>query len=282
MSYEHCIRIAQTHYENFPVLSRVLPRRLRPHVAAVYAFARAADDFADEGVRSDGHVAHAKSGLAGMRERIEQGRYGGDPVFEALGETIHTFDLPDAPFLDLLSAFEQDVTKTRYETFDEVLDYCRRSADPVGRLVLMLMGYRDEERCRLSDRICTALQLANFWQDVRSDYLDRGRIYIPGTDLRRFGVSEEDMPNAGGPAACPALRELIDDEVRRTLAMMREGWKLIGRLSWRYRWPVAMFAAGGTTILERTSANAPRPTLGDFASRLRLPFEFLKVVWSRS
>jgi len=242
-------------------------------VAAIYAFARAADDDADE---TDPVTGAAN--LKIKRERIVQGRYDKDPVFEALGQTIREFQLPPEPFLDFVSLFYQDTQKKRYETFDEVLDYCRRSADPVGRLVLMVFGYRDAQRFALSDRICTALQLINFWQDVRSDYLDRDRIYIPQEDMRRFGVRESDLAQAGQPDAGANLKNLMAHEIRRTAPVMREGWKLIGRLPLRLKFPIALFAAGGTTILHRLRADAPRPTLNDWACRFRMPFNFLSVM----
>lgn len=244
-------------------------------MAAVYAFARAADDDADEMDPGAG-----AANLNAKRERIEQGRYDGDPVFEALGQTIREFQLPPEPFLDLISAFYQDTQKNRYETFTDVLDYCRRSADPVGRLVLMLFGYRDPERFALSDRICTALQLINFWQDIRSDYLDRDRIYIPREDLRRFDVKESELSWAGQAGAGANLKKLIDFEIRRTVPVMREGWKLIGRLPLRLKFPISLFAAGGTTILHRLRADAPRPTLNDWSCRIRMPFHFLKALTS--
>lgn len=271
-AYRRCMEVASRHYENFPVLSKLMPRRLRPHIAAVYAFARAADDDADERAPADGRAC-----LAAKRERILAGRYDGDLVFEALGETIREFNLPQEPFLDLLSAFSQDTEKNRYETFDEVLDYCSRSANPVGRLVLMLFGLRDPERFDLSDRICTALQLVNFWQDVAVDLRDRDRIYIPREDMTRFGVSEKDL-------AGPAYRDLMAFEVDRTEKIMKAGCALVGRLPFRLKWPVGLFAAGGWTILRRlrsTQLNGFRPTLTDWPSRCMMPVQFLKVMACR-
>ncbi|MBI4179606.1 squalene synthase HpnC [bacterium] len=265
--------IAAEHYENFPVLSRTLPRRLRPDVAAVYAFARAADDCADEIRGAEGAAL-----LEGMRRRIETGTFDGDPIFEALGRTIRRHDLPARPFLDLIDAFLQDTRKNRYATFDEVLDYCRRSADPVGRLVLMLFGYRDAERFALSDRICTALQLINFWQDVAADLRDRDRVYIPAEDLRRFGVTESDL---GTPRDREGYRRLMSYEIDRTEKILTAGFPLIRRLPFRLRFPVGMFAAGGWTILKRQRAVGLagfRPTLRDWPSRWLLPVQFLRVL----
>lgn len=272
-AYRHCMQIATSHYENFPVLSWALPRRLRPHVAAVYAFARAADDDADEREPREGAAR-----LDAKRQRIENGNFSGDPVFEALGQTMREFQLPPEPFLDLLSAFKQDTEKKRYETFDEVLDYCRRSANPVGRIVLMLMGYRHLERFEMSDKICTALQLANFWQDVRADYLDRDRIYIPMEDMRSFGVTEPDLALFGMATVTENLKKLIAFEVDRSAIIMRQGWGLVRSMPFRYKLPIALFAAGGSVILRRTSADAPRPTVREWASRILMPFQVMQVM----
>lgn len=264
-SYRWCLELARTHYENFPVLSRFMPARLRPHIAAVYAFARDADDDADERMGEEGLAR-----LDQKRDRLERGDFSADPIFAALGDTIRTFDLPTRPFLDLVSAFRQDILKTRYETFSEVLDYCARSANPVGRVILMLFGFRDEERCALSDRICTALQLINFWQDVRSDYLDRDRIYIPKEDLSRFNVAESELMVYGTADVSPALRELMRMEISRTAGIMKEGMALSTRLPWRLRLPVALFAAGGMTVLEKSEAHLARATLDDAGNRWRM------------
>src|SRR5438128_8328915 len=186
----YCQALARRHYENFMVASMLLPRALRQPMFHVYAYCRWADDLADE-------AASPQLGLAGVRWwREELHRcYAGEPrhpVFVALAETIGEFDLPVTLFDDLLTAFEQDQTVTRYATYEELLGYCRYSANPVGRLVLHLFGYRDEERMRLSDCTCTALQLANFWQDVARD-LDKGRIYLPLEDIERFGYAEQEL-----------------------------------------------------------------------------------------
>jgi hydroxysqualene synthase len=187
-AYASCERLARAHYENFPVASALLPRAMRPHVAAVYAFARVADDFADEGERP----AAARIELLGRwRDRLHRSLSGGEgplagagepaqtaQIFRAVGATIRSRQLPVALFDDLLSAFEQDVRVTRYATWNDLLDYCRRSANPVGRLVLGIAGYRDPRLLAQSDAICTALQLTNFWQALKIDY-GRGRIYLP-------------------------------------------------------------------------------------------------------
>jgi squalene synthase HpnC len=190
-AYASCARDARTHYENFPVASWLVPRHMRHHVAAVYAFARAADDFADEGTRSvDERHRLLDSWLCRLRDAVSESPppprrpiVEGEPantneIFLALGATIREKQLPSGLFEDLLSAFRQDVTVTRYESWVDVMDYCRRSANPVGRLVLRIADYRDPKLDGWSDAICTALQLTNFWQDLKIDF-DRGRVYIP-------------------------------------------------------------------------------------------------------
>ena len=182
---EYCRRLARSHYENFSVATWFLPQRLRQHFFNIYAYCRISDDLGDE-------VGDPQASLQLLDawEAELDACYRGNPrhpVFVALAETVRKFEIPQKPFADLLKAFRQDQTVTRYETFDDVLGYCRNSANPVGHLVLYLCGYRDSERQGLSDFTCTALQLANFWQDVSVDY-SKGRIYLPLEDLRRYGV----------------------------------------------------------------------------------------------
>lgn len=214
--------MAIDHYENFPVASLLLPRRLRGAVTDIYRFARAADDIADEGAAED---AERLRQLAAFRAELH--RIGAEPgtlavpasadlapIFTPLAATIARHQLPITPFFDLLSAFEQDISVKRYESHDDLLDYCRRSANPVGRLMLHLYGAVDEANLRDADAICTGLQLVNFWQDVRIDWRKQ-RVYLPEEDLRRHGVSRDDL------AACrltPQWRELMAFEVQRTRA----------------------------------------------------------------
>src|SRR5713101_718563 len=184
----YCERLARTHYENFSVATWFLPRRLRQHFFNVYAYCRISDDLGDETGDQQASLL-----LLDEWEAELNACYDGSPrhpVFVALAATVRQFDIPKQTFADLLQAFRQDQTVTRYETFDHLLGYCHYSANPVGHLVLYLCGYRDPERQLLSDFTCTALQLANFWQDVSADFA-KGRIYLPLEDLRRFGVSEE-------------------------------------------------------------------------------------------
>jgi squalene synthase HpnC len=187
-AYARCLHLAQQHYENFPVASRLLPGAARPHIAAIYAFARIADDFADEGQRSD---AARLALLDDWRRRLQQAAGGATPaeesdagaIFLALGDTMRRCRLEVQLFEDLLSAFRQDVLIKRYETWADVLEYCRRSANPVGRLVLRIAGYRDEALDRQADAVCSALQLTNFWQDLEIDWR-RGRLYVPMAVVR--------------------------------------------------------------------------------------------------
>ena len=204
---EYCKRLTETHYENFHVASWFLPKRLRPHFQSIYAYCRISDDLGDE-------VGNREQSLALLDLWGEEldACYAGKarhPVFVALAATIRECDIPKQPFADLLVAFRQDQTVTRFESMAEVLGYCRYSANPVGHLVLYACGYRDAEMFRLSDFTCSALQLANFWQDVRSDY-ERGRIYLPREDMRRFGVGEETIASGVSTAA---FRELLKYEV---------------------------------------------------------------------
>jgi len=237
--------LAQSHYENFSVVSWLLPRHLRQDFCNIYAFCRLADDLADDG----------SSGPAALKqlERFRQGIrscYGGQPdsaVFIALRDTIQRRDIPIDPFLDLIDAFEQDQRVSRYDTFDDLKDYCSRSANPVGRLVLYLCGYRDARRQGLSDFTCTALQLANFWQDVRRDLRELDRIYIPRDSMARFGVTEDDLWLDRGTEG---FKRLIRFEVERTEAMFKQGDGLVPTLDRSVRRQVALFGAGGRAVLQ--------------------------------
>ncbi len=189
-AYAYCERLARSHYENFSVASWFLPKRLRQHFFNVYAYCRISDDLGDETGNTQASLL-----LLDEWEAELNACYNGSPrhpVFVALAGTVREFDIPRQTFADLLTAFRQDQTVTRYQTFDDLLGYCHYSANPVGHLVLYLCGYRDPERQQLSDFTCTALQLANFWQDVSTDY-DKGRIYLPLRSLKQFQVSEEDI-----------------------------------------------------------------------------------------
>lgn len=259
-AYAACERLTRGHYENFPVASALLPRALRPHIAAVYAFARVADDFADEGERPADERIRL---LDRWRERLQIAVGGdaapapmrGEPVesaqiFRALGATIRDRALPVALFEDLLSAFEQDVRVARYATWQDVLDYCRRSANPVGRLVLGIAGYRDARHEAQSDAICTALQLTNFWQDVTIDYA-RGRIYLPAEELSAHGAREEDLGGARLTAEC---RRALSAAVERTRVLFACGRPLCDEVRGRLCYELRATWLGGTRILQKLEA----------------------------
>jgi hydroxysqualene synthase len=266
-SYAACLALCRSHYENFPVASRFLPEDRRAPIAAVYAFARIADDFADEPGCDD---AERMRLLAEWRGRLKTclENHRNHPVFWALSDTIRRFDLPLDPFERLLTAFEMDVTKNRYATFEEVLFYCRHSANPVGELVLRISGEWTERRGKWSDDICTALQLTNFWQDVTID-AQKNRIYVPLADLNLFEVSENDFMK--GPAT-DAMRELIASQSDRTWSLFLSGRSLCDDVSPALRRELRFVWLGGTRILEKIDARRwdvwskrPRLTKWDWA-----------------
>lgn len=258
--YEACSQLAREHYENFPV-GRLVPKKLRPHVHAVYAFARVADDLADEGYadprtksnRPAPTEAERLQVFRAYRQAWQNALQGKEYdrsyawIFEPLQKTKAELDLPDSLFLDLLSAFEQDIVKRRYADFPEVLDYCRRSANPIGRLVLLIHGKRETDLAHLSDHICTALQLANFWQDVSVD-LGKDRIYIPQIDLKRFGVSEEDLFSG---RATPNFRNCLRYQSERAWELFRQGEPLSRHLPRPLSWEIRLTWLGGTEILRK-------------------------------
>ena len=257
-AYAECTRLAKEHYENFPV-GRLVPREMQKHVHAVYAFARHADDLADEGyagAREDGRdVMTPAERLAALDDWEHQllsrpGTPGLHPIFIALHETMRELDLPLPLFSDLLSAFRQDVVKRRYANFAEVLDYCRRSANPIGRLVLLLHGVREERLHGLSDHICTGLQLANFWQDVGVD-LKKDRIYLPENERESHGVGEKALFAGQADAA---YRSLIKFQVGRTQEIFDQGAPLTRELHGKLRVEIRMTWLGGTTILRKIEA----------------------------
>ena len=240
---EYCARLARSHYENFSVASWFLPRRLRQHFFNVYAYCRISDDLGDEVGDKDASLA-----LLDQWQHELNACYEGapkHPVFVALAETVRQFDIPEHEFSDLLIAFRQDQTVTRFETFQDVLNYCHYSANPVGHLVLYLCGYRDAGRQQLSDFTCTALQLANFWQDVSVDY-EKGRVYLPLEDLRLFEVSEDDIAEKQNT---PAFRKLMRFEVDRAREWFRQGLPLISQVDRELAIDLDLFSRGGLEIL---------------------------------
>ena len=257
--------MAVNHYENFPVASVLLPAYLRRAVALIYAFARQADDFADEGDWPTSVRLKNLGGFVQQLDLIESGVTPSAPLFVDLAHIIQEFDLPIDLFRDLLSAFSQDVVKTRYADFGEVMDYCRRSANPVGRLMLHLYRATDPRSLAWSDNICSSLQLINFWQDVEIDYR-KNRIYLPADEMAEYAVSESQIANC---EAGSNWRDLILFQVDRTRQMLRAGAPLGGTLPGRIGLELRMIVMGGNRILDKLQASGgdvfrDRPVLGSF------------------
>jgi squalene synthase HpnC len=238
-----CKHLAETHYENFHVATWFLPERLRPHFHAIYAYCRVSDDLGDE----VGDTAQSLA-LLDLWGRELDACYEGrtrHPVFVALAETIRACEIPKEPFADLLTAFRQDQTVSRYANMTDVLNYCRYSANPVGRLVLYTCGYSDEERFRLSDATCSALQLANFWQDVKVDFA-KNRVYLPQNDMQRYGVNDGTIEKG---IAIPEFRALLKHEVEYARDLFRQGLPLIGMVDRDLAVDLDLFSRGGLEIL---------------------------------
>ncbi len=260
-AFAFCSSLTRSHYENFPVGSTLIPKALQPAIHSLYAFMRTADDFSDEGRRA-GDEAERLAWLESWEQMLSdcQNGHAKHPIFIALRATLQRHDLPIQWLRDLLSAFKMDVTVRRYETYEDLLTYCRYSANPVGRLILTLFGYRDEEFYRLSDSICTALQLANHWQDVAVD-LAKDRIYLPQEDMRKFGVSEAWLTRQISPS--PYLREkglgdegekfqqLLSFEVARARELFAAGRALPEKVQGRLRWELRFTWQGGVRILDK-------------------------------
>ncbi len=269
----YCRRLAAAHYENFTVASWLLPRRLRRHFCHVYAYCRWADDLADEA----GSPEESFELLQWWESQLDA-CYAGEarhPVFVALGDTIRTFEIPKTPFADLLIAFRQDQTVREYETIEQLLGYCRYSANPVGRLVLYLGRCHEEENVRLSDAICTGLQLANFWQDVQRD-LERGRVYLPRAEREAFGYSSAVLAQREFNRP---FQELLRSLVDRAETCLRDGLPLVARVPRELRIDVSLFARGGLAILaairrEEYNVWRRRPTLSRW-TKARLMFDAL-------
>jgi len=266
---QYCSRLAHSHYENFSVVTWFLPKHLHQHFYNVYAYCRISDDLGDEVGNPQQSLALLDAWEAELnatymslvdpapqdiRQDVEKLQAEAPernpitprhPVFVALRETIREFDIPCDPFANLLTAFRQDQTTTRYPTFEDVLGYCKNSANPVGHLVLYLCGYRDAERQQLSDYTCTALQLANFWQDVAVDY-GKGRIYLPLESLKEFGVSESDIADR---RATPQFLAMMKFEVARAREWFAKGLPLIGKVDKHLATDLDLFSRGGLEIL---------------------------------
>lgn len=260
-AFDYCRKIALGHYENFPVGSLLVPRAQRRHFYSIYAFARAADDFADEGTLTR---AERLASIGHWREQLTRCARGtaAHPVFIALAETIDACDLPLQLFHDLLDAFTLDVERSRHASFEDLLSYCRCSANPVGRLILLLFGYRDEELHARSDDICSALQLTNFWQDILVD-LAKDRIYIPQQYFEQFGYSEADLR-----AHCYDARyiSMMTSLAEQTRALFVRGRPLCRQVAGRLSIELRLVWLGGTSLLgaltaQRFNIFAHRPTI---------------------
>lgn len=247
-AFRYCERLTKKHYENFPVGSLLIPKKLRPAVWSIYAFARRADDIADEDFTENERIPalNAWESLL-IQSQSQRTRH---PVFIALRETMLQHDLPIQLFQDLLTAFRMDVQTKRHARFQDLLFYCQHSANPVGRLILLLFGYRDEKLMELSDKICTALQLTNFWQDVAVD-LKKGRIYLPLEDMERFHYSEDELLER---RFSPEFQKLLQFQVERCYIMFQEGAQLTQFLKGRLKLEIKCVVMGGIAILKKIQA----------------------------
>jgi len=271
-AYNECTRMAQSHYENFPVASHLLPKRLRQPIAVIYAFARRADDFADEGDLSDEQRLTALNDFGHKLDLIEKNEKVDDTTFIALADVIKQHQLPISLFHDLLTAFKMDVSKERYANFGEVMQYCRYSANPVGRLLLHLNNATSPENLGYSDAVCSALQLTNFLQDISQDLEESNRIYLPQDEMAQFGVSEDDIRNKTTNAAS---RKLIEFQIRRTVKLMQAGAPLGKVLKGRMGLELRMTIMGGSRILYRLNQQND-----DVFSRPRLSkWDIAWVIW---
>ena len=250
-AYQHCEALARRHYENFPVASVLVPARMRPHIAAIYAFARTADDFADESSRPPGvRLQLLDQWGEQLHESARNSTPIREPIFIALRDTMVRCALPLALFEDLLSAFRQDVTVSRYETWNDVLDYCRRSANPVGRLVLRVAGVHRDDADAASDAVCTGLQLANFWQDFGIDWRN-GRLYIPAEEATLHGAREDQLNRL---EMTPEWRSAMRASVERTRRLFAAGRPVTDAVGGRLRWELRATWLGGMRILEKVES----------------------------
>lgn len=260
-AFHTCEEIAFRHYENFPVASHFIPKSKRKYVAAIYAFARTADDIADEEGLQDDTRLRKLSELEQKLRDCTSGR-ASDPLFVALAETVSRFGLPIKLFVELLAAFRMDVEKKRYANWDDLMTYCSLSANPVGRIILHLFGYAGDERLHASDTICTALQLTNFWQDLSID-VRRNRIYLPLEDLRKFNYTVEDVLQQ---RYNESFRSLMLHEVEKTVSLYEEGKPLLNSVGRDLRFQLTLTWLGGMRILQKIRWNnsdvfRQRPTI---------------------
>jgi squalene synthase HpnC len=271
-AYTECQALARKHYENFPVGSWLLPRALRRPVTVIYAFARTADDLADEGDLAPAERLAGLQKLDAMLDGIAVGTTQNDFIGRALADVITRHRLPISLFHDLLEAFRQDVTKTYYENFGEIMDYCRRSANPIGRLLLQLHGDTDARHLAYSDAICSALQLINFYQDLHQDYLENGRIYIPRDELQRFDIREDQFRDQRTDFA---LQRLMHLQYERAQRLLLSGAPLAKHVHGRFGFELRLIVLGGHRVLQQLMRNPQ-----DAFTRPRLkPADWLWMVW---
>lgn len=271
-AYVQCIKMAQSHYENFPVASRLLPKHLRRPIAVIYAFARRADDFADEGHLTQEERLALLSGFTQELDVIQQAHQSEDFTFIALADVIDKHQLPISLFHDLLTAFKMDVVKNRFTNFGEVMEYCRFSANPVGRLLLHLNDATSAQNLGYSDSICSALQLINFLQDISQDLEENNRIYLPQNEMQKFGVTEDDIRNK---ITNPATRQLIEFQIRRALKLLQSGAPLGKVLKGRMGFELRMTIMGGSRILYKLNQQHD-----NVFSRPRLSkWDIIWIVW---
>ncbi len=259
--YRWCLGLAKSHYENFPVASLLLPAQLRKPVAAIYAFARTADDIADAGEIPRELRLRRLNEVTSALDASISGETSNSLLFQALADTIHRYGLPVTLFHDLLSAFRQDVNKTRYADFAEVMDYCRRSANPIGRLILHIVGPVSQHRLTLSDAVCSALQLINFLQDIDEDFSRNNRIYLPLDEMQRFGVRETHIAQRCTSAG---FERLIHFQIQRADEMLRAGSPLGSQISGRLGLELRAIILGGLRMAEKLRRREDpfeRPTL---------------------
>lgn len=276
-AYAHCRKITENHYENFPVASFLLPRRLRSAVAAIYAFSRSADDFADEAIFDGSRLEKLDDWGKQLRDKKAD-----HPIFIALHDAMSHHDLPEPLFEDLLTAFRQDVTQTRYQDFTQVLRYCRYSANPVGRLLLHLFKHDDEENLKQSDALCTALQLANFWQDIAIDW-KKNRIYLPQNEMAEYGVTENDLQHEW---VTPAFTHLLKKQIERTRNLFGQGHALGLSLSGRLGVEIRLTWLSGFRLLEKIEdigydVFRKRPTLSRWDFIALLPYALSKKLYAQ-
>ncbi len=264
-AYKYCLAIAQNHYENFPVASYLLNKKLRFPISAVYAFARTADDFADEGNVSrqkrlqslDEYISELQQIEHSLKNYSAQSKnsfchHSNNNIFVALADVIHHFQIPIGLFYDLIKAFKQDVITTRYQTFDEILDYCRLSANPVGQILLYLNNSATKKNLDDSDAICTGLQLINFYQDIAQDIDENDRLYLPLEEMARYQVSVDDIKQHINNQQ---TQDLIKFQLQRSKALYESGKPLCSNLTGRFAIEIRMIFSGGRLILDKLEQN---------------------------